>query len=167
LKQGLIQEEQLDTIVGRSLGLRMETGMFDSPEQNPYAKIPLEMLGAEAHHDVAEQVASQGLVLLKNPLRHGSSALKVLPLMKGRKTAVIGPHSHAERQLLGSYFTMACPLPTKCPKKDRGCPHGSANYPCPNPLLHSFCMLDWSCVPSPRHKYGDRNSGLTEIYLHF
>jgi hypothetical protein len=87
--------------------------------------------------------------------------------MKGRKTAVIGPHSHAERQLLGSYFTMACPLPTKCPKKDRGCPHGSANYPCPNPLLHSFCMLDWSCVPSPRHKYGDRNSGLTEIYLHF
>ena len=22
-------------------------------------------------------------------------------------------------------------------------------------------------VPSPRHEYGDRNSGLTEIYLHF
>jgi hypothetical protein len=48
----------------------------------------------------------------------------------GLKTAVVGPHAKAERQLLGSYFSVACPLPAECPKVTKGCPHGSANAPC-------------------------------------
>jgi beta-D-xylosidase 4 len=168
VKQGLATEAQLDAVVGRSLGLRMRTGMFDPLDDQPYTKIAIHMLGASEHHDLAEEVAAQGLVLLKNPQMistdSGSSssststtASRVLPLAKGKKTAVIGPHATAQRQLLGSYFTMACPLPTACPNthdnsthnssNNNVCPHGSANFPCPSDSR--FCMLDWSCITSP------------------
>jgi beta-D-xylosidase 4 len=149
IKQGLATEADLDTVVGRSLGLLMRTGLFDPLDDQKYTKIGVEQLGAPHHHALAEEVAAQGLVLLKND--------GTLPLKKGKHTAVIGPHAHAHRQLLGSYFTMACPLPKTCPKKfdpsthnssNAGvCPHGSANYPCPGDTSH--CMLDWSCATSP------------------
>jgi hypothetical protein len=148
IKQGLATEAQLDTIVGRSLGLRMRTGMFDPLEGQQYTKIPLEMLGAKAHHDLAEDVASQGLVLLQNPL-HKTNQKPVLPLSTSLKTAVLGPHAKAERQLLGSYFSVACPLPATCPKVTKGCPHGSAG---PAPCAgndREWCALDWSCATSP------------------
>ena len=85
-------------------------------------------------------------MLLKNPAGQ-------LPLAMGKKTAVIGPHAHAQRQLLGSYFEMACPMPKTCPRKRdpstaHGCPHGSGNTPCPDPADKDFCMLEWDCVSS-------------------
>ena len=115
-----------------------------------YTKIPLEMLGAKAHHDLAEDVASQGLVLLQNPPHPATKqqAKPVLPLATGLKTAVLGPHAKAERQLLGSYFSVACPLPATCPKVTKGCPHGSANAHCSG-ADKEWCALDWSCATSP------------------
>ena len=90
----LATEAQLDEVVGRSLGLRMRTGAFDPLEGQIYTKIPVSQLGAQAHHELAEDIAAQGLVLLANP---GG----VLPLSLHKKTAVIGPHAKADRQLLG------------------------------------------------------------------
>ena len=72
----------------------MRTGAFDPLEGQIYTKIPVEQLGAQAHHELAEDIAAQGLVLLANPGR-------VLPLSLHKKTAVIGPHAKADRQLLG------------------------------------------------------------------
>ena len=157
IKQGLATEAQLDTIVGRSLGLRMRTGMFDPLEGQQYTKIPLEMLGAKEHHDLAEDVAAQGLVLLQNP-PHG--AAPVLPLPRGKTTAVIGPHAQAERQLLGSYFSVACPMLAQCPKKTLGCPHGSANVKCPG-ADSQWCALDWSCATSPFAAISNVSGGAT------
>ena len=105
------------------------------------------MLGAKVHHNLAEDVASQGLVLLQNPL-HKTKQKPVLPLPTGLKTAVLGPHAKAERQLLGSYFSVACPLPAKCPKVTKGCPHGSASANCAG-ADKEWCALDWSCATSP------------------
>lgn len=150
VRLGLATQAELDTVVGRSLGLLMRTGLFDPLDKQIYTKIGVEQLGAPEHLALAEEVAAQGLVLLKSPQG-------VLPLQKGKRTAVIGPHANAHRQLLGSYFTMACPLPKSCPRSfdpsthnssnSDVCPHGSANYPCPGDSSH--CMLDWSCVTSP------------------
>ena len=155
ISQGLTSEAELDVIAGRSLALRMRTGLFDPLQDQMYTKLPLALLGAPAHHDLAEDVASQGLVLLQNPLhprnlnpRTPNGAARVLPLRTGKKTAVIGPHASADRQLLGSYFSVACPLPAKCPKKTKHCPHGSAKAMCPG-LDFEWCALDWSCVTSP------------------
>ena len=153
IEQGLASEAQLDEVVGRSLKLRMRTGLFDPVEAQPYTRIPLEKLGAQEHHDLAEGVAAQGLVLLKNPrfLPEADDASRqdaaILPLDRGKKTAVIGPHAHAERQLLGSYFSVACPLPARCPRVDRSCPHGSADVKCADGS--GYCALDWSCSTSP------------------
>jgi len=168
LSRGLVSLAQLDTIVGRSLGLRMRAGLFDPVEEQGYTKIPVEMLGATEHHALAEDVAAQGLGLLKNPplsLPLASNAAGVaqgantLPLARGKRTAVGGPHAHAERQLLGSYFTMACPLPRECPRVDHGCPLGSADLPCVDGS--GYCMLDWSCTTSPFGAIDSVGGGLT------
>ena len=174
IRQGLATEAELDTIVGRSLGLRMRAGMFDPVADQPYTKIPVGMLGAASHHTLAEEVASQGLVLLQNPagstgagagagagagVGAGAGAGGVLPLALSKKTAVIGPHAHADRQLLGSYFSVACPLPSRCPMKGP-CPHGSATFHCKFP--HSDqCMLDWSCATTPFAAIAAASSGAT------
>ena len=144
----LVTQEQLDTVVRRSIALRIRTGSWDPLEGQLYGNIPLDMLGADAHHDLAEDIAAQGLVLLEN---NG-----VLPLTKGRKTAVVGPHAHADRQLLGSYFTMACPLPKTCPMVPRCnstncngcCDHGSDGLCCSG-TDSQYCAHSWTCSQTP------------------
>jgi hypothetical protein len=34
-------------------------------------------------------------------------------------------------------------------------------------VIVEVCVVDKVFVPPPEHKYGYRNPGLTEIYLHF
>ena len=46
IDQGLATEAELDTVVGRSLGLLMRTGLFDPLEDQIYTKIGVEQLGA-------------------------------------------------------------------------------------------------------------------------
>eukprot|EP01045_Picozoa_sp_COSAG04_P034104 COSAG04_NODE_7328_length_1146_cov_1.637058_1_plen_323_part_00 len=120
IKAGLATEAQLDTIVGRSLGLRMRVGMFDATDDQPYTRIPISQLGSPEHHEVALQAAAKGLVLLRNPGQ-------VLPLSASKKTAVVGPQIGAQKGLMGSYFDIACP--------------GSA----PN----EGSGQDWSCILTP------------------
>jgi beta-glucosidase len=95
--QELITEDQIDLAVKRLLTARFRLGMFDPPDQVPYAQIPYTAIDAPAHRQLALQTAREAIVLLKNDER-------LLPLSKDlRAIAVIGPNADDVKSLLGNY----------------------------------------------------------------
>lgn len=75
IKNGKIKEEVLDECVDRLLELILTT--------DEYVQRPQEEFDVDLHHRVAQKVAEEAIVLLKN---EGS----ILPLKYGKKVAVIG-----------------------------------------------------------------------------
>ncbi len=94
---GLITEETIDQAVRRLLRTQFRLGMFDPPEQVPFAAIPYEVVDCQEHRDLSLEAARQAIVLLKN---EGN----LLPLSSNLKTiAVIGPNADDRLVLLGNY----------------------------------------------------------------
>ncbi len=94
---GLISEETIDRAVERLFIARFRLGMFDPPEEVPFAQIPYEVIDSPDHQALALQAARQSIVLLKN---EG----ELLPLKKDiGSIAVIGPSADDLAVLLGNY----------------------------------------------------------------
>jgi beta-glucosidase len=94
--QGLLTEEQIDVSVKRLLRARFRLGMFDPPEMVKYRQTPETEIASEVHRELAEKVARESMVLLKN---NG-----VLPLsVKTKKIAVVGSLAESELVLAGNY----------------------------------------------------------------
>ncbi len=97
LKDKLVSEGEIDTAIKRLFTARFRLGMFDPPQDVPYARIPLSEVDSEAHRMQARQVARESIVLLKN-------ADGILPLQaKGKTIAVIGPNATKLESLEGNY----------------------------------------------------------------
>ncbi|HEV2348628.1 MAG TPA: glycoside hydrolase family 3 C-terminal domain-containing protein [Terriglobia bacterium] len=97
VKDGLIQESEIDTAVKRLFTARMRLGMFDPADAVPFNKIPMAEDDSPEHRQVALRAAREAMVLLKN---EGG----ILPLKPGVKTiAVIGPNAAALPALEGNY----------------------------------------------------------------
>jgi beta-glucosidase len=97
VEQGLISESTIDRALKRLFTARFRLGMFDPPEQVPYAQIPYEVVDSPKHREMALQAARESIVLLKN-----ESSL--LPLQKDiGSIAVIGPNADNDEVLLGNY----------------------------------------------------------------
>jgi beta-glucosidase len=98
VQQGLLSEADLDLCVTRLFVARLRLGMFDPPEQVPFASIPYEVNDSPEHGELARVAARESMVLLKN---QGS----VLPLAKDLGSiAVIGPNANDPHVLVGNYF---------------------------------------------------------------
>jgi beta-glucosidase len=98
VRQGLLNEADLDICLTRLFLARLKLGMFDPPEQVPYASIPYEVNDCPEHAELARVSARESMVLLKN---QGS----LLPLAKDlRSIAVIGPNANDPHVLVGNYF---------------------------------------------------------------
>ncbi len=97
VKQGLVNERDLDVSLERLFTARVRLGMFDSPARVRYAQTPITVVDRPEHQSLALEAARQSIVLLKNEPR-------VLPLRKNAGTiAVIGPNADDEEVLLGNY----------------------------------------------------------------
>jgi len=95
---GLLSEREIDLALRYLFAVRIRLGMFDPPEQVPYASIPIEANQSLANQALALEVARQSLVLLKN-------ADHLLPLSKDPGViAVIGPNADDELVLRGNYY---------------------------------------------------------------
>ena len=83
--QGALSEADVNRALGRVLAARFRLGMFDPPERNPYASIPMSVVDGPEHRELSRAAARESLVLLKNE--------GVLPLdpNKTKKLAIIGP----------------------------------------------------------------------------
>jgi len=98
VQQGLLGEPDLDVCLTRLFLARLKLGMFDPPEQVPYAAIPYEVNDCPEHAELARVSARESMVLLKN---QGS----LLPLAKDLGSiAVIGPNANDPHVLVGNYF---------------------------------------------------------------
>ncbi|MGB8536408.1 MAG: glycoside hydrolase family 3 C-terminal domain-containing protein [Acidobacteriaceae bacterium] len=96
LKDKLVSESEIDTAVKRLFTARFRLGMFDPPQDVPYARLPMSEVDSEAHRQLARQVARESIVLLKNE--------GVLPLPpQGKTIAVIGPNATMLESLEGNY----------------------------------------------------------------
>jgi hypothetical protein len=96
--EGLLSESDVDRALARTLGVRFRLGVYDPPEESPFAHINMSVVGSPQHIDLAVDAARQGIVLLKNDR-------STLPLNADllRNVAVIGPQSDDGLVLLGNY----------------------------------------------------------------
>jgi beta-glucosidase len=96
--QGILSEADVDLCIRRLFRARVRLGMFDPPEEVPYASIPYEKNDCEEHRELARAAARESMVLLKN--ERG-----LLPLRKNlRSIAVIGPNAYDRDVLRANYF---------------------------------------------------------------
>jgi beta-glucosidase len=97
VKQGLILESDIDLAVTRLFTARFRLGMFDPPEQVPFAQIPYEIIDSPQHRALALQAARESIVLLQNKD-------DLLPLPKDISSiAVVGPNADHLSVLMGNY----------------------------------------------------------------
>jgi beta-glucosidase len=94
VRKGVIKERQLDELVVPMLYWKFQLGLFDKPYVDPEAAEQL--VGCDAHRDLALQAARETITLLKN-----DNEIAPLNLDQIKTIAVIGPNAH--RSTLGGY----------------------------------------------------------------
>eukprot|EP00041_Stephanoeca_diplocostata_P027723 m.769002 g.769002 ORF g.769002 m.769002 type:complete len:798 (-) comp23234_c0_seq1:921-3314(-) len=101
--EGLMTQADLVARVTRSLTLLMNAGLFDPVALQTYTKIPFDTINSEAAQAANLEATRQSLVLLQNPTET-ATGLPLLPLAKGSRVALIGPHTQTQKDLAGNYF---------------------------------------------------------------
>ena len=97
IKRGLITEADIDRSLARTLRTRFKLGMFDLPEQVPFASAPLSVIDCAAHRALAYEAAMKSIVLLRN-------TNNILPISADvRRISVIGPNATNLDVLHGNY----------------------------------------------------------------
>ncbi|GIV59096.1 MAG: beta-glucosidase [Rhodothermaceae bacterium] len=93
VREGLLEEAELDALVAPMLAWKFRLGLFEDPYVDPDEAERL--AGCAEHRALARRAATEAIILLKND--------DVLPLdpARLRTLAVIGPNAH--RSLLGGY----------------------------------------------------------------
>ncbi len=98
IARGLITEADVDRALKRTLGTRFKLGMFDPPEDVPFASISMDVVACEEHRQLAYRSATEAVVLLKNR----DNILPIKPTEK--KIFVTGPTATSVEVLLGNYY---------------------------------------------------------------
>src|SRR5262249_32155150 len=106
IDRGLITEADIDRSLGRTLATRFKLGMFDPPDEVPFAAIPLSVVSSREHRQLAYEAAAKSIVLLKN---EGN----ILPIgEQARKIMLVGPNAASLDVLLGNYYGLSDSLTT-------------------------------------------------------
>ena len=94
VRKGVLKESLIDQLVAPMLAWKFRLGLFEDPFVDP--AIAEQMVGCQAHRELALQAARETITLLKN-----DDALAPLDPHQIKTIAVIGPN--ADRQMLGGY----------------------------------------------------------------
>ena len=100
IKDGEIEESVIDKAVKHVLKLKFDLGLFDDPYKYSDLDREKEIVGNQQHHDLAEEIAKESIVLLKN---EGD----LLPLQNIKNVAVIGPLAKDKDTPLGNWRAQA------------------------------------------------------------
>jgi beta-D-xylosidase 4 len=101
VESGDLEEKVLNDALRYTLKLRFELGLFDPIDDQPYWNVTPDEVNTAVARELSLNATRKSLVLLQN---NGS----VLPLRKGVKLAVVGPHAKSKRGLLGNYLGQMC-----------------------------------------------------------
>lgn len=99
---GILSEGVIDNALVRIFTMRMMTGEFDPRSQVSYAHTTKDVIQSPAHQSLAEDVAANSLVLLKNALVPGTSA-PLLPANASNLNKVVIIGDLANKVTLGGY----------------------------------------------------------------
>ena len=99
---GLLSDGVIDTALTRVFTMRMATGEFDPPSSVPYTSITKANIEDPAHQALAEQVAANDLVLLKND-KPAAATAPLLPLNPAKLNNVVILGDMANTVTLGGY----------------------------------------------------------------
>ncbi len=94
VKEGLIDEKQIDVSLKRLMKARFELGEMDTNVS--WTKIPYSVVNSEKHQELALRMARESLVLLQNKQ-------DILPLNKNIKVALVGPNANDSVMQWGNY----------------------------------------------------------------
>lgn len=100
IKDGEIQESLIDAAVRNVLELKFKMGLFDDPFKYSDLDREKEIVGNKQHYDLAEEIAKESIVLLKNEDN-------LLPLENIKSIAVIGPLAKDKDTPLGNWRAQA------------------------------------------------------------
>ena len=95
VRSGAVRESVLDEAVRRVLNVKAALGLFDDPFKYCSPEREASETLTDGQKAAARRIASESMVLLKND--------GVLPLKKGKRTAVIGALAASKDDLLGSW----------------------------------------------------------------
>lgn len=102
IKAGVLSKGVIDRALTRVFTIRMRTGEFDPRNMVPYNKITKAVIQSPAHQRLAEKVAENSLVLLKNdPLPGSGKTLLPIDASKIHKIVIVG--NLANKVTLGGY----------------------------------------------------------------
>ncbi len=79
IQAGVLSEGVIDNALTHLFTMRMQTGEFDPPSRVAYTKITKDQIQSPAHQALAEKVAANSLVLLKNDAVAGTPLLPADP----------------------------------------------------------------------------------------
>lgn len=99
---GILSEGVIDSALVRIFTTRMRTGEFDPPSAVSYTTIKRNVIQSAAHQALAEQVAANSLVLLKNDDVSGTTA-PLLPASAAKLNKVVIVGDLANKVTLGGY----------------------------------------------------------------
>ncbi|MGF7231812.1 glycoside hydrolase family 3 C-terminal domain-containing protein [Arachidicoccus sp.] len=102
IKVGILSKDVIDRALTRVFTIRMRTGEFDPTSEVPYTKITKSVIQSPAHQELAEQVAENSLVLLKNDTVSGLNK-QLLPLNAGNLKKIVIVGNLANQVTLGGY----------------------------------------------------------------
>ncbi|ADR20168.1 glycosyl hydrolase [Marivirga tractuosa] len=100
VNDGVIQETLIDDAVRNVLELKFKLGLFDDPYKYSDLERENEIVGNKQHHALAEEIAKESIVLLKNDN-------ELLPLVETKNIAVIGPLAKDKDTPLGNWRAQA------------------------------------------------------------
>lgn len=102
IKAGILSKGVIDRALTRVFTIRMRTGEFDPRSMVPYTKITKAVIQSPAHQRLAEKVAENSLVLLKNaPVAGTKKTLLPINASKVHKIVIVG--NLANKVTLGGY----------------------------------------------------------------
>lgn len=99
---GVLSEGVVDNALVHLFTLRMQTGEFDPPSSVPYTSITKDQIQSPAHQALAEKVAANSLVLLKNDQVPATST-RLLPADPAALNNVVIVGDLANKVTLGGY----------------------------------------------------------------
>ncbi|HZC51089.1 MAG TPA: glycoside hydrolase family 3 C-terminal domain-containing protein, partial [Mycobacterium sp.] len=102
INAGVLSEGVIDTALVHLFTLRMRTGEFDPSSSVPYTSITKDQIQSPAHQALAQKVADNSLVLLKNDNVPGTGT-SLLPADPGKLNNVVIVGNLANSVQLGGY----------------------------------------------------------------
>ena len=138
IEQGLLTEKDVDKSLKRLLMTRLKLGILNPVNDNPYSYLNEKHINNKKHINLAKDVASKSIVLLKN-------SNNILPLSKNiNRLFVTGPNAANVNTLLANYNGLSSNIVTPLEGITAKVSNGTIRFNKGVDLINNNNRTDWS-----------------------